>query len=178
MTLTIGRLAREFGLSRSTLLYYDHIGLLSPSGRGGTNYRFYSAADRARLEQILVYRQTGLSLNQIRDLLDNEKSDAATRLENKLEEINREIAALRQQQFLIINLLQNHTLIERLSLPTKEALLETLRAAGLDEAMQWNFHKQFEELFPDKHQSFLELLGVQPEEIRTIRTRVKETCPH
>ncbi len=39
--ITIGRLARRFGLSRSTLLYYDSIGLLSPSTRSAKDYRLY-----------------------------------------------------------------------------------------------------------------------------------------
>ena len=40
--LTIGKLARKFDLSRSTLLYYDRIGLLKPSGRTRANYRVYT----------------------------------------------------------------------------------------------------------------------------------------
>jgi len=44
----IRELAGLFGLSRSTLLYYDRIGLLSPSARSESGYRLYSAADRER----------------------------------------------------------------------------------------------------------------------------------
>ena len=44
-TSTVGRLARAFGLSRSTLLYYDSIGLLRPTGRSPANYRLYTRAD-------------------------------------------------------------------------------------------------------------------------------------
>jgi len=35
----ITELARKHGLSRSTLLYYDRIGLLTPSGRSEAGYR-------------------------------------------------------------------------------------------------------------------------------------------
>jgi SAM-dependent methyltransferase len=42
---TIGALARRFSLARSTLLYYDRIGLLCPRGRSQGNDRLYSAAD-------------------------------------------------------------------------------------------------------------------------------------
>jgi len=45
---TVGSLARSFGLSRSTLLYYDSIGLCKPSGRSAANYRTYTENDRAR----------------------------------------------------------------------------------------------------------------------------------
>lgn len=65
----ISQLARMFGLSRSTLLYYDRIGLLRPSGRSRTNYRVYSNADRQRLEQICRYRRTGMSLETIAAVL-------------------------------------------------------------------------------------------------------------
>src|SRR5262245_19662656 len=51
-TYSISRLARAFGLSRSTLLYYDRIGLLAPSGRTGSGYRSYSEKDYRQLERI------------------------------------------------------------------------------------------------------------------------------
>lgn len=41
----ISQLAQQFGLSRSTLLYYDRIGLLSPSARSEAGYRQYSPAN-------------------------------------------------------------------------------------------------------------------------------------
>ena len=51
--LTISQVASRFGLSRSTLLYYDTIGLLSPSLRSRANYRLYSPADVERKETAL-----------------------------------------------------------------------------------------------------------------------------
>ena len=51
MALTVGRLAKRFGLSRSTLLYYDRLGLLCPSGRSGGDYRLYEDADAQRLDR-------------------------------------------------------------------------------------------------------------------------------
>ena len=47
--LTVTRLARHFGLSRSALLYYESIGLLKPGRRNGNNYRAYSDRDMLRL---------------------------------------------------------------------------------------------------------------------------------
>jgi DNA-binding transcriptional MerR regulator len=49
---TISALARRFHLSRSTLLYYDRIGLLRPGGRSLKAYRQYGETEVARLEQI------------------------------------------------------------------------------------------------------------------------------
>jgi len=58
----ITTLAKASGLSRSTLLYYDRIGLLCPSGRSAAGYRLYSARDKERLALICSYRQAGLAL--------------------------------------------------------------------------------------------------------------------
>ena len=49
---SITALAREQGLSRSTLLYYDRIDLLRPQSRSEANYRCYGEEQRQRLGQI------------------------------------------------------------------------------------------------------------------------------
>ncbi|MCA9522798.1 MAG: MerR family transcriptional regulator [Myxococcales bacterium] len=59
-TYTISALARSVGLARSTLLYYDRIGLLSPSSRSSASYRLYDEEARERLEAIRTYRAVGL----------------------------------------------------------------------------------------------------------------------
>ena len=67
---TIGKLARKFHISRSTLLYYDLIGLLTPSKRDSNKYRIYSDKDYERLEKIMLYREAGISLDKIRNILE------------------------------------------------------------------------------------------------------------
>ena len=169
MAVSIGKLACMFNLSRSTLLYYDSIGVLSPSKRSNSNYRVYSEADCQRLEQIAIYRKAGLSLQEIKEILDGTKCVAANNLEAKLEEINEEIAMLRQQQYFIISLLQNNQLLERVSTIQMDSLVGFLECAGIDDKARWKLHNQFEKKFPEKHEAFLQLLGLTPEEVREIR---------
>ena len=69
--LQIGELATQTGLSIRTLRYYDEIGLLVPSHRTEAEYRLYSEADIARLQQILSLRQLGFALKEIRECLEN-----------------------------------------------------------------------------------------------------------
>ena len=69
--LTISALAKAAGLSRSTLLYYDRLGLLKPSGRSRTGYRQYSPSDRERLALICPYRQMGIPLKEMKKLQDH-----------------------------------------------------------------------------------------------------------
>ena len=91
---TIGKLASRFNLSRSTLLYYDSIGLLQPSSRTESEYRQYSEDDFRRLEQICRYRRTGLSLTEIKRVLDSPETDLTQVLEKRLDELNEEIIRL------------------------------------------------------------------------------------
>ena len=69
----VGELARRTGLTVRTLHHYDRIGLLSPSGRTdsihGAGHRLYTAADVARLQQILSLKMLGFGLEQIREYL-------------------------------------------------------------------------------------------------------------
>lgn len=69
--LRIGELAKQTGLSIRTLRYYDEIDLLVPSHRTESEYRLYSKADIARLQQILSLRQLGFALKEIRECLEN-----------------------------------------------------------------------------------------------------------
>jgi DNA-binding transcriptional MerR regulator len=59
------------GVSVRTLHHYDAIGLLVPSARSGTGYRLYHDEDLLRLQQILIGRELGLSLDDIRRSLDD-----------------------------------------------------------------------------------------------------------
>lgn len=67
-TFTISDLAREFGVTLRTLRFYEDKNLLTPR-REGLN-RFYSRRDRSRLKLILLGKRVGLSLNEIKEMLD------------------------------------------------------------------------------------------------------------
>ena len=69
--LTVGQVAEQLGVTVRTLHHYDEIGLLSPSERSGAGYRLYTEADIERLQNIVVYRRLGFSLEEITALLDD-----------------------------------------------------------------------------------------------------------
>ena len=77
MPYTVKELSRLTGLTPRTLRYYDAIGLLCPE-RGRENaYRLYGPAEVDRLQQILLYREMGLTLEEIRRALDDPAYDRA-----------------------------------------------------------------------------------------------------
>lgn len=70
---TIGNLGRMFNISRSTIIYYDKIGLLKPSDRSDSNYRLYSETDVNRLKTIMRHKEAGIPLDDILRLLELKK---------------------------------------------------------------------------------------------------------
>jgi DNA-binding transcriptional MerR regulator len=167
---TIGRLAKKFHLSRSSLLYYDSIGLLKPSARTTGDYRAYSEEDARRLEQICVYRRAGLPLTEIAKILDAPESSLAPVLEARLDELNEEITRLRRQQHFIIGILQNKALAQRMGVMTKETWTSLLAASGFSQEDMIMWHIEFERHAPEKHKQFLEFIGLEDDESEAIRS--------
>jgi DNA-binding transcriptional MerR regulator len=169
MPLTIGQLARRFGLSRSTLLYYDSIGLLCPSERTASNYRLYSDADLRRMESIDVYRKAGLPLKDIARVLDGGDSELSGLLERRLHAINGEIRDRRRQQTMLVTLLRNKAALRGARHLDKESWTAILRATGLSDDDMRRWHVEFERLSPEAHRDFLESLGIEDDEVVRIR---------
>lgn len=169
--LTIGRLARRFGLSRSTLLYYDRIGLLSPTGRTESNYRCYSDSDVERLTRIDTFKQAGVPLKDIGKILDADDAGLRTTLETRLRAINEGIAGLREQQRLIAKLLRDKSVLRRAGNLDKDGWVAVLRASGMSDEDMIRWHAQFERLNPDAHRDFLISLGIASQEVDEIRAR-------
>jgi DNA-binding transcriptional MerR regulator len=166
--LTITAFARQFALSRATLLYYDRIDLLKPAALSPAGYRLYGEQELARMERIETYRKAGLPLKDIRGILDGK---AAGGLENALEDrlarLNDEIAALRAQQKLVLQLLGR----EGGRAVDVEQWVAMLAEAGVDETGRRRWHQVFEREAPSAHEDFLRSLGLGEREIADIRQR-------
>lgn len=165
----ITRLARQFGLSRSTLLYYDRIGLLSPSGRSESGYRLYSAADRDRLAAICSFRQAGLAIEDIAAILAAGGDRTVDVLKQRLVAVGEEISALQTKQRLLAGMLRLQGQGGPLAAVDKEMFVALLRAAGMDEQAMLTLHREFERRAPRAHHAFLLSLGISEPEIRRIR---------
>jgi DNA-binding transcriptional MerR regulator len=168
----ISALARQFGLSRSTLLYYDRLDLVRPTYRTTAGYRLYSTDEKTRLKKICRYRQAGLSLAVIKRLLDDDRPSRTritSALHKRLTELNHEIATLRRQQQVVLGLLPGQGQDRLARAMTKEKWVALLRSIGLSQAERTRWHATFEKQAPLAHQDFLESLGLPETEIRRIR---------
>lgn len=158
---TVGQLAKLFGLSRSALLYYDEIGVLSPSARSASNYRLYSDDDVRRMERIKVYREAGLPLEIISRLLRDDSDSVPSVLERHLNELSREIARLRHQQHLIGELLGNAQILRGSRSLTKDQWVALLASTGMSEDGMCKWHTEFEKTSRKRTRTFLNLWGYQ-----------------
>lgn len=84
-TYTISALAHEFALTTRAIRFYEDEGMLAPERRGRA--RVYRERERVRLKLILRGKRLGLSLSEIREILDlyevsrNEQAQLAKFLE-------------------------------------------------------------------------------------------------
>lgn len=74
---SIQQVARAAGVSSRTLRHYDALGLLVPSRTEASGRRWYDDDALVRLQQILLLRELGLPLAQVRAVLDAQVDEAA-----------------------------------------------------------------------------------------------------
>lgn len=87
MEYTTKELAEISGVSTRTLRYYDQIGLLCPKRADENNYRVYGKREVDLLQQILFYRELGIGLKEISDILNAPDFNAQSALTSHLSEL-------------------------------------------------------------------------------------------
>lgn len=71
MEYTVHKLSKLAGISERTLRYYDEINLLKPARISSSGYRIYGPLQIDRLQQILFYRELGVSLDNIKEIVNS-----------------------------------------------------------------------------------------------------------
>lgn len=87
MEYTVQKLGLLAGVSTRTLRYYDEIDLLKPARINSSGYRIYGQQEVDRLQQILFYRELGVSLEEIKEILDSPTFDADRALREHREKL-------------------------------------------------------------------------------------------
>ncbi|HEY6074479.1 MAG TPA: MerR family transcriptional regulator, partial [Anaerolineales bacterium] len=91
---TVKQLSNLAGVTPRTLHHYDAIGLLKPSRVGENGYRYYEQEAVLRLQQILFYRELGLPLEDIKDIVGRHDFDVEGALHAHREALQRQAARL------------------------------------------------------------------------------------
>jgi DNA-binding transcriptional MerR regulator len=118
MEYTVQHLGKLAGISTRTLRYYDEIELLMPARINSSGYRIYGQNEVDRLQQILFYRELGIPLEQIKDIMSSPTYDGTRALMDHREQL---LDKRRQLDILIANVEQTIASKEgRLTMSNKE----------------------------------------------------------
>jgi DNA-binding transcriptional MerR regulator len=109
--LTIGEVADLLGITTKAIRHYHEQGLIAEPERSESGYRLYGAQELHRLSTILRLQGLGLTLRQIRFIVDTDQPDALLRdiLLQRQQQIADEVAALQRQQERIAAFLDSDT---------------------------------------------------------------------
>jgi DNA-binding transcriptional MerR regulator len=96
--LKIGDVAKQFGVTLRTLRFYEDKGLITPLRDG--NARLYSRRDLVRLRLVLLGRQVGFSLREVKQMMDlyDPANGNARQLRVVVEKSERQLSRLRKQR--------------------------------------------------------------------------------
>lgn len=91
---TVKQLSNLAGVTPRTLHHYDEIGLLKPTRVGDNGYRYYGEESLLRLQQILLYRELDLPLEDIKKIMGRGDFDVLGALESHKDALNKQITRL------------------------------------------------------------------------------------
>ena len=102
---TISEFAKMFNVSRQTLIYYDKMGIFKPEiVDEKNNYRLYSSKQIKTFLKILQLKAMNISLNEIGKIIkNNDKIFTKNIIDNKLEEIDKNIDSLNAIKLHLLN---------------------------------------------------------------------------
>jgi len=87
MEYTIKSLGLMAGVSTRTLRYYDEIGILKPARMNSSGYRIYGEEQVNCLQQILFYKELGVDLDKIKNIITSPKFDKVVALKEHREKL-------------------------------------------------------------------------------------------
>ena len=118
MSYSIGELAKLAGISTRTLRHYDAIDLLKPAYIDENGYRIYSENEVKMLQQIMFYREFGITLEEIHAIVNSSEFDRLKALETHYQHLKSEKERISQ----LMNTVENTIKIykEDLTMSKKE----------------------------------------------------------
>ena len=153
MEYTILKLAHLAGISTRTLRYYDEIDLLKPARMSSSGYRIYSQKEVDQLQQILFYKELGVGLDEIKQIINNPQFDDMQALQDhyqKLLEKRKQIDTMIETVQLTIQSRKGEIKM------TDKQKFEGLKKQLIEEAMETNNpESELAQVLAKKHHEWL-----------------------
>lgn len=143
MEYTIKKLATLAGVTTRTLRYYDEVGILKPARINSSGYRIYEKSEVNRLQQILFYRELGVGLDEIKEILSSPDFNETNALKDHYEKL----LERRQQLDILISNVQKTILTKegKIDMSDKE------KFEGFKEKLISDNEKQYGKEIREKH---------------------------
>ncbi|NBD26805.1 MerR family transcriptional regulator [Paenibacillus glycinis] len=172
MEYTVQKLGRLAGISTRTLRFYDEIGILKPARTNSSGYRIYGQAEVDKLQQILFYRELGVSLDSIRAIVTDPSFDGAAALLRHREQL---LAKRKQLDALIANVETTIASAEGRTEMSDQAKFEGFKQRMIDENEQ-RYGKEAREKYGDEavNKSNAKLKGMTQEEHERLNRLTQE----
>jgi DNA-binding transcriptional MerR regulator len=176
MEYTVQKLGNLAGISTRTLRYYDEIGILKPARINSSGYRIYGQAEVDRLQQILFYRELGVGLEDIKNIVTAPSFDGSRALKEHREKL---LEKREQLDLLIKNVDKTIALTEgRMNMSNKEKF-EGFKKKMIDDNEK-KYGKEIREKYGNErvdqsNTKFMNMSEEDHEKVTNLAEQVKET---
>lgn len=172
MEYTVQKLGQLAGISTRTLRYYDQIGMLKPARINASGYRIYGQAEVDKLQQIMFYRELGLPLEQIKELVNSPAFDEAKALREHREQL---LEKRKQLDVLIANVEKTMAQKEGRMTMTDREKFEGFKQSLIEENEQ-KYGKEIREKYGNEvvERSNEKLRGMTPEQYEAMKRLEEE----
>ncbi|NLL66307.1 MAG: MerR family transcriptional regulator [Clostridiaceae bacterium] len=176
MEYTVQKLGRLAGISTRTLRYYDEIGILKPARINSSGYRIYGQQEVDRLQQILFYRELGVSLENIKNIVLSPSFDGVEALkQHHIKLLEKKV----QLEALIVNVEKTIAMSEgRIKMSDKEKF-EGFKQKLIDENEE-KYGKEIREKYGEetveKSNAYFKNMSREDfEKLESLSTQIQET---
>lgn len=176
MEYTVHKLGQLAGISTRTLRYYDEIGILKPARINSSGYRIYGETEVNRLQQILFFRELGVNLDRINEIMS---SPSFNPVETLMEHHENLLQRRTQLELLIDNVEKTIALYEgRMNMTDKEKF-KGFKQKMINENEE-KYGKEIRKKYGEEsvHKSYQKIKGMTPEqyeEVSQLANNVIET---
>lgn len=173
----VKEVAELCGVSVRLIRHWDYVGLVSPSERLPNGYRLYIEQDIKRIQQALLYRETGMSLDKIKELLDNSQSEEE-HLRMQLELLKETSKQLTQKINAVYQLLEECMKGRILSIEEKAEVMgkEWMPAWEAEAEKKWGETCDWKESRENRANMTKKDWEEHREEMETVERKMSELC--
>ncbi|WP_077622369.1 MerR family transcriptional regulator [Sediminibacillus massiliensis] len=176
MEYTVKKLGMLAGVSTRTLRYYDEIGLLKPARINSSGYRIYGQSEVDKLQQILFYKELGMELEKITEIIHDPSFEAVDAL---MDHHTKLLAKRKQLDLLIANVEKTINAKEGRKKMTDKEKFEGFKKSLIDENER-KFGKEIRNKYGDKtvdrsNEKFLDMNQEEYEEVTGLAEQIHDT---